>query len=135
MVTAVQRHAVNPLVRGLLTRGMPVPGHALLETIGRTSGQPRRTPVGDGLDGDVFWIVAEYGRRAAYVRNIEAQPRVRVLTGGRWRSGTARPLPDDDPRQRQRMLSRLRLSARLNAATVRSLGDDLLTVRIDLDPE
>jgi hypothetical protein len=66
------------------------------------------------------------------VRNIEANPRVRVRVRGRWRTGTAHVLPDDDPRERQRMLSR-RLAARINAASVRRLGTDLLTVRIDLD--
>ncbi len=134
LVTFVQRRRIaNPVIRTALQRGVPLPGYALLETTGRKSGQPRRVPVGDGLDGDVFWIVAEHGRRSAYVRNIEANPRVRVRVRGRWRTGTAHILTDDDPRERQRKLSDLRLSARLNAAGVRSLGTDLLTIRIDLD--
>lgn len=133
LVTFVQRRIANPIVRTALQRGVPLPGYALLETTGHKSGLPRRTPVGDGLDGEVFWIVVEHGRRSAYVRNIEANPRVRVRVRGRWRSGTAHVLTDDDPRERQRILARLRLSARLNAAAVRSLGTDLLTVRIDLD--
>jgi hypothetical protein len=56
-----------------------------------------------------------------------------VRVRGRWRGGTAHLLPDDDTRERQRLLGR-RLGARLNAVAVRSLGTDLLTVRIDLDP-
>ena len=131
-VTSFQRRVLNPVVRGWLGRGLPLPGYALLETIGRTSGLPRTTPVGDGLEGSTFWIVAEHGRRAAYVRNLEAHPRVRVRVRGRWRTGTARILPDDDPRERQRRLSH-RLAARINAASVRGFGTDLLTVRIDLD--
>ncbi|MQA61596.1 MAG: nitroreductase family deazaflavin-dependent oxidoreductase, partial [Actinophytocola sp.] len=87
---------------------------------------------GDGLDGDTFWIVSEHGRRSAYVRNIEADPHVRVRVRRQWRSGTAHILPDDDPRERQRLLSR-RFSARLNAIAVRSLGTELLTVRVDLE--
>jgi hypothetical protein len=66
------------------------------------------------------------------VRNIEANPRVRVRVRGRWRSGTAYLMPDDDPRERQRLLSR-RFTARLNAMAVRGWGTDLLTLRIDLD--
>jgi deazaflavin-dependent oxidoreductase (nitroreductase family) len=132
LVTAVQTRALNPLVRAALERGLTPPGYALVETVGRKSGEPRRTPVGDGLDGQFFWIVAEHGRQAAYVRNIEANSRVRVKVKGRWRSGTAHVLPDDDPRQRQRRLGR-RLDRRLNAAVVRAMGTDLLTVRIDLD--
>ena len=47
-----------------------------------------------------LWIVAEHGRHAAYVQNIEANPRVRVLVAGRRRSGSAHLVQDDDPRQR-----------------------------------
>ena len=74
-------------------------------------------------------IVAEHGRRAAYVRNIGADPGVRIKIGRRWRTGTARTMPDDDPRERQR-----RMPNRLNSASVRLMGSDLLTVRVDLDP-
>jgi deazaflavin-dependent oxidoreductase (nitroreductase family) len=133
LVNAFQKRVANPVVRAALLHGVRVPGYAVLETTGRRSGQPRRTPVGDGLDGDTFWIVAEHGRRAAYVRNIGADPRVRVWVRGRWRTGTAVPLPDDDPRERQRTLAATRPWTRINAAAVRAFGTDLLTVRIDLD--
>lgn len=132
-VTFVQKRLFNPSVRAALERGLPIPGYALLETTGRKSGLPRRTPVGDGRDGDTFWIVSEHGRKSAYVRNIEADPRVRVRIRGRWHTGTAHLLPDDDPRERQRRLGRARPGSRLNAAAVRTFGTDLLTVRIDLD--
>lgn len=102
---------------------------AILETTGRRSGKRRRNPVGNGLEVHTFWMVAERGRRAGYVRNIEANPRVRVKVGGRWRAGVAYPMPDDDPRERQR-----RLGQRLNAPFVRAMGTELLTVRVDLDP-
>ncbi len=134
VVNFVQKRLFNPVVRTALERGVRIPGYAVLETIGRKSGQARRTPVGDGLDGDTFWIVSEHGPRAAYVRNLEANPRVRVRVRGKWRSGTAVTLPDDDPRERQRIMAERRRSTRLNAAAVRALGTDLLTVRIDLDP-
>lgn len=133
VVNFVQKRVFNPVVRTALERGLRVPGYAVLETVGRKSGLPRRTPVGDGLDGGTFWIVAEHGRRAAYVRNIEADPRVRVRVRGRWRAGRAVLLPDDDPRERQRTLGRGRPGVRFNAAAVRAFGTDLLTVRIDLD--
>src|SRR5438270_13766567 len=87
---------VNPMVRTLLERAR-FPGWALLETIGRRSGLPRRVPVGDGLRGSSFWIVSEHGHQADYVKNIKANPRVRVKARGRWRTGTARILADDDP--------------------------------------
>lgn len=62
VVTSFQRRVLNPVVRGWLGRGLPIPGYALLETTGRTSGLPRTTPVGDGLEGSTFWIVAEHCR-------------------------------------------------------------------------
>jgi len=49
-------HLVNPLVRTLLQRGVPGTGAALLETTGRTSGRPRRVPVGNGLRGATLWL-------------------------------------------------------------------------------
>ncbi|MEU3256133.1 nitroreductase/quinone reductase family protein [Streptomyces sp. NPDC006997] len=120
--TAFQRHVVNPLARRL-------PGHTLIETTGRVSGVPRRTPVGGRRVGGSFWLVSEFGRRSQYVRNIEADPRVRVRLHGRWHTGTAHPLPDDDP------VARMRGLPRFNSAAVRALGTDLLTVRVDLDPD
>jgi deazaflavin-dependent oxidoreductase (nitroreductase family) len=138
VVRAVQRYLVNPPVKLLFRLGLVPPGYALLETMGRRSGEPRRTPVGDGLIGNTFWIIAEHGRRAAYVRNLQADPRVRVrVRQGRratWLSGTAHVLLADDPRQRQRRLARTSLSRRLNAFVVRAMGTELVTVRIDLDP-
>ena len=129
IVTALQVRVLNPPIKALAARGL-APGVALLETTGRKSGQPRRTPVTNGLKRgtNTFWIVAEQGRKAAYVRNIEADPRVRVRVGRRWRSGVAHVLEDDDTRVRQRGMPRI------HAASVRAMGTELVTVRIDLDP-
>jgi len=119
---------LNPLMRRLLEAGLVPRGWALLETTGRRSGEPRRVPVGNGLRGPHFWIVAEHGRHANYVRNIESDPRVRVKVGRRWYTGTAHLLPDDDPRERLRTLRRP-----LNDAGLRAMASDMLVVRVDLD--
>ncbi len=139
IVHAFQKYVFNPPVKALFAAGLVPPSHALLETIGRTSGQPRQTPVGNGLVGDTFWIVTEHGLRAGYVRNIQRNPSVRVKVHDRgihshWRTGTAHLVADDDPRQRQRQISRGKPGRVLNAFVVRTLGTSLLTVRIDLDP-
>jgi len=124
VASAGAHYFVNPFVRLIAGR---IPGApALLETTGRISGRPRHTPVGNGLKGDTFWVVAEHGRRSDWVRNIIADPRVRVRVNNAWRSGTGRVLKDDDPRARQRGLDML------NAQVVRLMGTDLMTVRIDL---
>jgi deazaflavin-dependent oxidoreductase (nitroreductase family) len=119
----------NPLVRRAARAGLPLFGIAILETTGRRSGIPRRTPVGAAVDGETVWIVAEHGRRAAYVRNIEADPRVRIQLRRRWRTGVARAVPDDDP------IARLRMLPRIHGASVRAMGSELLSVRIDLENE
>jgi deazaflavin-dependent oxidoreductase (nitroreductase family) len=138
IVSAVQKYLVNPPVKLAFRLGAVAPGYVLLETTGRKSGQPRRTPVGDGRVDGTLWIVAEHGRRAGYVRNLEANPRVRVKVRDglrtRWVEGTARTLPDDDPRERQLWLAERRRGAALNARAVRMFGTELLTVRVDLDP-
>jgi deazaflavin-dependent oxidoreductase (nitroreductase family) len=120
---------LNPVMRRLLEAGVVPRGWALLETTGRRSGEPRRVPVGNGLRGGHFWIVAEHGRHADYVRNIERDPRVRVKVGRRWLTGTAHLLPDDDPRARLRMLARP-----LNDIGLRAMATEMLVVRVDLDP-
>ena len=129
LVTAIQVKLLNPPIRALAKRGL-APGVALLETTGRKSGEPRRTPVSHGLEPgtNTFWIVAEMGRQAGYVRNIEANPRVRIRLRKGWREGTAHLLDEDDARARLKSISRL------NAAGVRTMGTSLLVVRIDLDP-
>ena len=119
---------VNPIVRAAARLGIPLPLVVILETRGRKSGQLRRIPVGKGIAGDTLWIVAEHGRKAAYVRNIEADPHVRVRVGRRWRSGIAQVLYDDDWRLRQRQLPN-----KLNSAVVRLMGTEHLTIRVDLE--
>jgi deazaflavin-dependent oxidoreductase (nitroreductase family) len=119
---------VNPVVRRLGEHGLLPRSVALLETTGRRSGLPRRVPVGNGLRGDVFWIVTEHGHRADYVRNIQADPRVRVRVGRRWYSGTAQVLEDDDARARMRELRRP-----VNDVMVRAVGTEHLVVRVDLE--
>lgn len=137
IVHFLQKCVLNPPIKLFFALGIAPPGYALLETIGRKTGKPRRTPVGDGRVAEQFWIVAEHGTKSGYVRNILNNPRVRVkLRVGlraRWRAGTAALLPDDNARERQRWLARERPSSITNSAAVRLFGTQLLTVRIDLD--
>ncbi|WP_327729179.1 nitroreductase family deazaflavin-dependent oxidoreductase [Streptomyces sp. NBC_00487] len=119
VVTAFQRRVANPVLRR-------VPLQTVLETTGRTSGLPRRTPIGGRRVGTTFWLVSEYGEKSHYIRNIKADPSVRVRIRGHWHEGTAHLLPDDDA------VARLRTLPRMNSAAVRVLGAELLTVRVDL---
>ena len=111
------RYLANPLT-------VRLPTQVVLETTGRKSGLPRRTPIGGRMVNGQFWLVA--GDTADYVRNIKARNAVRLRIKGRWRSGTAVLLPDDDA------VLRLKRLPRFNSAMVSALGTRPLTVRIDL---
>lgn len=137
IIHPLQKYLLNPPIKILFALGVAPPGYALLETIGRKTGKPRTTPVGDGRVGREFWIVAEHGNKAGYVRNMAVNPQVRVKMReglrARWRTGIAHLLPDDDPRERQRWLAGQIPASAANAGAVRFFGTQLLTVRIDLD--
>ena len=132
----LQKYFLNPPIKLALALGVPLPGYAFLETKGRKTGKSRRTPVGDGRIGNQFWLVAEHGMKAGYVRNIERDPHVRLkLRNGlriRWHNGTAHLLPDDDPRERQRWLATQLPSSAGNSRAVSLFGTRLLSIRIDL---
>jgi deazaflavin-dependent oxidoreductase (nitroreductase family) len=119
VVHNVQRHLLNPVGRKVAP--------TLLETIGRKSGQPRVTAIGGRVVDNAFWMVSEHGEHSDYVKNIKANPAVRLRLHGNWRTGTAHLLPDDDA------VARLRQLPTANSAVVRLAGSDLLTVRVDLD--
>ena len=131
--TALALYTLNPIVKLGAALGMRPPDVVVLETTGRRSGKARRTPVGVRLAGDSLWLVSEHGEKASYIRNIRANPRVRVKMRGGWRTGTAHPLPDDDVRDRLRKLSKGKPGLILNSAVVRLMATTPMTVRIDLD--
>ena len=79
--------------------------------------------------GDIFWLVAAHRTQADYVRNLQADPRVRVKADGAWRTGTAVVLPGDDAVARSRTLP-----YQWDAAIGRMTASAPLTIRIDLDP-
>jgi deazaflavin-dependent oxidoreductase (nitroreductase family) len=124
-VRLVQRYLLNPPA-ALAVRAGLVPGYVLVETVGRRTGKRRRTVVGMRVEGTTGWVVAEHGRHAAYVRNIEANPEVRVCVSRQWRPARARLVPDDDARARLDTFGRP-----VHASNVRRFGTQLLTVRFD----
>ena len=75
----------------------------------------------------MFWLIAQPGRDADWVRNIEANPRVRVkVSGGNWLTGTAHILDDDDPAERVRILSEANFPRRLCMSTSEALHTNAL---------
>jgi deazaflavin-dependent oxidoreductase (nitroreductase family) len=95
-----KRHLVELLHRTInpITRRLPT--QVVLETTGRVSGQPRRTPIAGRVEGNAFWLVSMNGESSDYVRNIKAHNAVRIRINGRWRTGTAHLTPEDDAQAR-----------------------------------
>lgn len=124
VVRAYQR-VNNRLMLPVLGR---LPGWGVVETVGRRTGLRRQVPVGGRLTQDAFWLVAGDGRHSAFIRNLEANPRVRVRARGQWHDGTARVIVDDDP------LPHLFRSNPLNGLFVwlANPRSEMLTVRVDL---
>lgn len=118
----------NRTLRWALGRSIGPNAFALLGTTGRKTGQPRQTPVGNGLQGDTFWLIAAHGTQADFIRNISHDPHVRVMVNRRWRSGVAVLMPEDDTRERSRTLP-----YRWDTAIGRTIATTPMTVRIDLD--
>jgi deazaflavin-dependent oxidoreductase (nitroreductase family) len=106
-----------------------VPGWAVVETMGRRTGRPRQTLVVGLLCSATFWLVAGERSRSQFVKNIEANPRVRIRTHGRWRGGKAHVLVHDNARHRLLTMNPI------NSVFIWIAGTDLATIRIDLDPD
>ena len=125
----IQRYLVNPPAKVAVWCGL-VPGFVLVETTGRRTGQRRRNVVGMHTEGNKGWVVAEHGRHAGYVSNLEANPDVRIRVHREWRPARARILDDDDPQARLDSFGR-----RAHEAAIRRLGTDLLTIEFDFRPD
>jgi 2-polyprenyl-6-hydroxyphenyl methylase / 3-demethylubiquinone-9 3-methyltransferase len=131
----LERYAVNPVMRTALTFNMAPTAFALVATTGRRTSRRRLTPVGNGLQGDVFWLVAEHGLRCDYMKNLVAHPEIDVKAGGRWRHGTATIVPGDDAVARRRRLDKANgLVGRVDGRIFMTTATDPLTVRVDLVP-
>jgi deazaflavin-dependent oxidoreductase (nitroreductase family) len=114
---------LNPLV---LRIGAGIaPWWVILETTGRKSGQPRRVPLARGpASADTIWLISVHGRQASFVRNLMANPAVRVKLRGRWLTGHATVEPFDEQRVRE-----FNLYARMGP---RTLGIDPVLVRVSV---
>ncbi|HUB35518.1 MAG TPA: nitroreductase family deazaflavin-dependent oxidoreductase [Solirubrobacteraceae bacterium] len=87
-------HVFNPIVAGLTRLGVSMMGSRVLEVRGRTSGQPRRTPVNLlEFEGDRY-LVAPRGE-TQWARNLRASGEGRLLVGKRSEIFTATELVDE----------------------------------------
>jgi deazaflavin-dependent oxidoreductase (nitroreductase family) len=78
------QHIFNPIVAGLTRLGLSVRGSRVLEVRGRTTGEPRRTPVNLLTLDDRQYLVAPRGE-TQWVRNLRAGGGSLTLLLGRRR--------------------------------------------------
>jgi deazaflavin-dependent oxidoreductase (nitroreductase family) len=67
-----------------------------LTTTGSVSGQPREIEIWFAEHGGHFYVIGEHRDRAKWVRNIQAQPDVKVRVGDRRFDAVARAVRDHD---------------------------------------
>jgi len=89
------KHVFNPIVAGLTRMGVSVWGSRVLEVRGRTSGEPRRTPVNLLTFEGVQYLVAPRGE-TQWVRNLRVAGDGALLVGRRRQTFTAQELPDGE---------------------------------------
>jgi hypothetical protein len=81
----------------------------------------------------VLWVVSEHGIGCDYVKNLIANPNVRVKVGRRWYGGNATVVNDDDAfARRQRIDESYGLIGRADGVIFRASASDPVTIRIDL---
>lgn len=83
-------------------------GYAVLTTIGRKTGRPRRVNIRAIIQDERVFVVAitgrDHGFTDAWVHNLEAKPDVRLRIGRRNRTGSTRLPKEDDERLEARAL-------------------------------
>ena len=127
----IGRYFLNPLSRAL--SGMRLTPRAMveIETTGRTTGQKRRVPVFAKSDSAGVWIIAQHGRKAGWVVNLEADPAVRVKLGARWHAGSARIVDEDDVDLRRGTFGRGVVGKKITSAGFKALETRPVSVRVD----
>lgn len=92
---AVTNRVLNPIVGWLVRRGVGVAGAAVLEVVGRRSGEPRSTPVNPLALGGQRYLLAPRGE-TEWVRNIRVAGRAALLRGARREEIAVVELPDTE---------------------------------------
>jgi deazaflavin-dependent oxidoreductase (nitroreductase family) len=116
---------------GLLDDELRAIPECRLVTTGRRSGQPRDIRIWFAADGDTLFLLAGDRERAHWVRNLQAEPIVRVDIGGHVFRGRGRVIDGgaDDP------LARDTVAAKYGTKWLERWLRESLPVRIDLERE
>ena len=105
-----------------------------LATIGRTSGRRRVIEIWFATDGRIVYFLAGGGRRAHWVRNIEADDRVQLRIGGTTVAGRGRIVTDDEEDLRARQLVAGKYQRWTPGTALSGWASASLPVAVELDP-
>ena len=116
---------------GILDDDLRAMSECTLVTTGRRSGEPREIQIWFAADGDTLFMLAGDQERAHWVRNVAAEPGVRVRFGDRAFAGRARSVEgeEDDP------VARAALAAKYGTKWLERWLRESLPVRVDLGEE
>ncbi|HKG56110.1 MAG TPA: nitroreductase family deazaflavin-dependent oxidoreductase [Candidatus Limnocylindrales bacterium] len=103
-----------------------------LETIGRTSGQPRVIEIWFAADADRLYLLSGGRDDAHWVRNLQQEPRVRVRIGRRWYTGTARTIEGEPDEQHAREMLAAKYQGWSAGRRLSGWARESLPVAIDL---
>ena len=109
--------------------------YCYLTTTGRRTGSPHRIEIWYAREGDTLFLLSGGGRRADWVRNLEADNAVTVELDGVDHAATARTLDDDnDESERARQLVFDKYQPRYGG-DLTSWREEALPVALDLRSE
>ena len=104
-----------------------------LQTIGRTSGRPRTIEIWFATDGERIYLLAGGRDRAHWVRNLRADPHVRVRIGGRTLDGRARVIDGEEREPLARRLLAAKYQGWVEGRPLSRWAANSLSVEIALD--
>ena len=104
-----------------------------LETVGRTSGQPRTIEIWFATDGERLFLLSGGRDRAHWVRNLRVNPRVRVRIGGRSLDGDARIIDGKERDQAARELLAAKYQGWIPGGPLSAWAATSLPVEISFD--
>ena len=104
-----------------------------LQTLGRTSGRPRTIEIWFATDGERIYLLAGGRDGAHWIRNLRAEPRVRVRIGGQTVEGTARVIEGEGRDLLARRLLAAKYQGCREGAALSSWAASSLPVEITLE--
>lgn len=106
--------------------------YCYLTTTGRRTGRPHRIEIWYAADGDTLYLLAGGGRGSDWVRNLRADPAVRLELDGVEHPAWARVLEADDEADRARAMVYEKYAPR-SSGDLREWRERALPVAIDLE--